>query len=90
MNILDTIIEHKRTEVAAQKAAVAKATLEKSAFLAGAFIVEGGTDRSSVYGDHCGVQKAVSFEGGDQRQGFSGGCYPRLYGRGCGLSVGAD
>ena len=32
MNILDTIIEHKRTEVAAQKAAVATATLEKSAF----------------------------------------------------------
>src|ERR1700744_6020262 len=32
MNILDTIIGHKRTEVAAQKAAVATATLEKSAF----------------------------------------------------------
>src|SRR3984957_1785939 len=32
MNILDTIIGHKRTEVAAQKAAVSAATLEKSAF----------------------------------------------------------
>ena len=31
MNILDTIIGHKRTEVAKQKAAVAAATLEKSA-----------------------------------------------------------
>ena len=31
MNILDTIIEHKRTEVAAQKAVVSAATLEKSA-----------------------------------------------------------
>jgi indole-3-glycerol phosphate synthase len=32
MNILDTIIEYKRTEVAGQKAAVAATSLEKSAF----------------------------------------------------------
>jgi len=55
MNILDTIIGHKRTEVATQKAAVASATLEKSAFFWRAFIAEGGPDRSGVYGNHCGV-----------------------------------
>ena len=68
MNILDTIIEYKRTEVAERKADVSTATLEKSAFFSRpVFSLKAALRDPGSTGIIAGVQAAsVAFERGDQ------------------------